>query len=343
MIPAGLERHTRSRSGTMEPPGSPNPVCGWAIFQLLNTFIPYFLLLGLIIYLVETGFSYWLTLPLIILEALLLVRIFIFFHDCCHNSFFARRRANIILGYFCGFLTCTPYRDWQWNHSRHHATVGDLDNRGFGSVWTMTVDEYRSASLWIRIQYRLYRNPLVMFVPGPILLFLLFNRFPTKGVGRRQRNSVWITDIAVALMFGIAVWGLGFWDTCRIAIPIVFLSSSIGVWLFYIQHQFEGVRWFRHDQWDVLKSSLECCSYYKLPNVLHWFTGNIGLHHIHHVRTAIPNYNLKQCFNETPELREINVLTIRRSLRSLWLNLWDEEQGKLVSFGSINHPLPIHR
>jgi omega-6 fatty acid desaturase (delta-12 desaturase) len=146
------------------------------IFQLLNTFIPYFLLLGLIIHLVETGFSYWLTLPLLILEALLLVRIFIFFQDCCHNSFFVEHRANIILGYFCGFLTCTPYRDWQWNHSRHHATVGDLDNRGYGSVWTMTVDEYRSASLWIRIQYRLYRNPLVMFVPGPILFFLLFIR-----------------------------------------------------------------------------------------------------------------------------------------------------------------------
>jgi omega-6 fatty acid desaturase (delta-12 desaturase) len=136
-------------------------------------------------------------------------------------------------------------------------------------------------------------------------------------------------------MFAIAVWGLGFWDTCRIAIPIMFISSAIGVWLFYIQHQFEGVRWFRHDQWDVMKASLEGCSYYKLPNVLHWFTGNIGLHHIHHVRTAIPNYNLQQCFNETPELREINVLTIRRSLRSLWLNLWDEKQGKLISFGAI--------
>ncbi|MHC5181626.1 MAG: fatty acid desaturase [Planctomycetota bacterium] len=140
-----------------------------AVYQLLNTFIPYFLLLGIIIYLVETGFSYWLTLPLSIVAAFLLVRIFIFFHDCCHNSFFTSRRANMILGYICGFLTCTPYRDWQWTHSRHHATAADLDKRGYGSVWTMTVDEYQSASLCTRIRYRLYRNPLVMLVPGPVI------------------------------------------------------------------------------------------------------------------------------------------------------------------------------
>jgi acyl-lipid omega-6 desaturase (Delta-12 desaturase) len=306
-----------------------------AFLQLLNTLVPYFLLLGVIIYLVEFDFPYWLALPLLIVAALLLVRIFIIFHDCCHNSFFARRGANQILGYFCGFLTCTPYADWQWSHSRHHATAADLDNRGFGSVWTMTVNEYRSASLWTRIKYRLYRNPLVMFVPGPMIMFLIVNRFPTKGVGRRQHASVLITNIAVVLMFAVAIWMLGFWDTARIAIPIVFVSSAIGVWLFYIQHQFEGVCWFRHEQWDVMKSALLGCSYYKLPNVLHWFTGNIGIHHIHHLRTAIPNYNLQQCFNETPQLQEINVLTIRKSLGSLWLNLWDEDRQKLVSFRSI--------
>jgi omega-6 fatty acid desaturase (delta-12 desaturase) len=305
-------------------------------FQLLDTFIPYFLLLAVIIYLVKAGFRYWLTLPLSILAAFLLVRIFIIFHDCCHNSFFSSRRANKILGFICGILTCTPYTDWQWTHSRHHATAADLDNRGFGSVWTMTVNEYRAASLWTRIQYRLYRNPLVMFVPGPVIMFLFVNRFHTKGVGKRQRMSVLITNIAVFLMFAISVWTLGFWDTCRIAIPIVFISSAIGVWLFYIQHQFEGVCWFRHNQWDVMKAALLGCSYYKLPNALHWFTGNIGIHHIHHLRTAIPNYNLQQCFNETPQLQDINVLTIRKSMQSLWLNLWDEDQQKLVSFRSIS-------
>ncbi len=171
-----------------------------------------------------------------------------------------------------------------------------------------------------------------MFVPGPMLLFLVLNRFPTKGVGKRQRYSVWITNLAVLVMFAAAVWTLGFGDTLRIATPIIFVASAIGVWLFYIQHQFEGVRWFRHEQWDVMKASLEGCSYYKLPNVLHWFTGNIGLHHIHHLRTAIPNYNLQQCFDETPQVREINVLTIRQSLRSLHLHLWDEQQEILVSF-----------
>ncbi len=311
------------------------PSLSRAIFQLLNTFIPYFLLLGVIIYLVESGFSYWLTLPLSIIAGLLLVRIFIIFHDCCHNSFFASRPANKILGYFCGFLTCTPYRDWQWAHSRHHATAADLDNRSYGSIWTMTVDEYRSASLWTRLRYRLYRHPLVLLGPGPLIMFLLANRFPTKGVGRPQRTSVWITNVAVVVMFTVAIWQLGFGDTCRIAIPIMFVASAIGVWLFYVQHQFEGVHWFRHDQWDILKASLKGCSYYKLPNALHWFTGNIGIHHVHHVRTAIPNYHLQWCFNETPQLQEINVLTIRQSLRSLRLNLWDEVQGKLVSFRSI--------
>ena len=306
-----------------------------AIFQLLNTLIPYFLLLGVIIYWVGSGFPYGWTLPLSIIEGLLLVRIFIIFHDCCHNSFFAWRPGNKILGYFCGFLTCTPYRDWQWTHSRHHSTAADLDNRSYGSVWTLTVSEYRSAPVWTRFRYRLYRHPLVMLVPGPLIMFLLVNRFPTKGVGRSQRLSVWITNVAVVLMFTIAVWQLGFWDTCRIAIPIIFVSSAIGVWLFYVQHQFEGVHWFRHDQWNIMKASLEGCSYYKLPHVLHWFTGNIGIHHIHHVRTAIPNYHLQRCFNETPQLQAINVLTIRQSLRSLRLNLWDEEQGKLVSFRSI--------
>lgn len=308
------------------------PSLSRAVFQLFNTLIPYVLVLGVIIYAVKSGYSYWGVLPLSIVASLLLVRIFIIFHDCCHNSFFASHRANAILGYVCGILTCTPYRDWQWTHSRHHATAADLDNRGYGSVWTLTVREYRAASLWTRIGYRLYRNPLVMFVPGPIILFLLVNRFSTKAAGRKQRRSVWLTNAAVLAMFAAAVGTLGFWDTFRIAVPIVFVSSAIGVWLFYVQHQFEGVGWFRHDQWDVVKASLQGCSYYKLPNALHWFTGNIGIHHIHHLRTAIPNYNLQRCFNETPELQAINVLTLRNSMKSLWMNLWDEDRQKLVSF-----------
>jgi omega-6 fatty acid desaturase (delta-12 desaturase) len=312
------------------------PSLSKAIFQILNTFIPYFLLLSLIIYLVKAGWSIWLTLPLSIVASLFLVRIFIIFHDCCHHSFFANRRANTIFGTFCGILTCTPYADWQWAHSRHHASAADLDKRdGYGSVWTMTVKEYRASPFWTRLRYRLYRNPLVLFIPGPLIMFLLVNRFPKKGVGKPQRRSVLITNIAVLVMFSVAVWTLGFPATVRIGLPIIFVATTIGVWLFYIQHQFEGVRWFSHDQWTVMKSSLYGCSYYKLPNVLHWFTGNIGLHHIHHTRTAIPNYNLQQCFNETPEFQDINVLTIRRSLKSLWLNLWDEDRQKLVSFRSI--------
>lgn len=287
------------------------------------------------IYTVLEGYPYWVTLILSVPAAGLLVRIFTFFHDCCHNSFFASRSANRICGYLCGILTCTPYDDWQWTHSRHHATAADLDRRGFGSVWTLTVNEYLSAPRFTRLQYRLFRNPFILFGICPWLLFLLGNRFPTRGVGRRQRISVLITNVAAAILFAAAVFFLGFWNFFILAAPVVLLSSTIGVWLFYIQHQFEGVYWARHDQWDILTASLKGCSYYKLPNVLHWLTANIGIHHVHHLRTAIPNYNLQRCYNETPQVQNINPLTIRQSLRSIRLNLWDEGSQKLVSFRSI--------
>lgn len=310
-----------------------------ASFQLFNTLVPYFLLWAIMVFMVLNNFPYWITLALSTVAAGLLVRIFILFHDCVHNSFFESRRANRICGYACGILTCTPYDEWQWTHARHHATAGDLDNRGYGSVWTLTVEEYRSAPRSLRLAYRLFRNPLVLFGIGPWAKFLLLNRFASKGARRRQHLSVWITNAALVIIFLAALFFLGFWNFFKIAAPVVIIATTIGLWLFYIQHQFEGVYWVRHDKWDILTASLKGCSYYKLPGVLHWFTANIGIHHVHHLRTAIPNYNLQQCFNETPQVQDINPLTIRQSLKSLHMNLWDEDKQKLVSFHSIHQPI----
>ncbi len=311
------------------------PSLSKAILQLLDTLIPYFLLWAVMLYLVKAGYPYWVTLMLAVVAGLFLVRVFILFHDCCHHSFFASRKANKIVGTVCGILTCTPYADWQWAHAKHHATAADLDNRSCGGVWTMTADEYRSSGLWTRIKYRVYRNPLVMLVPGPLIMFLGVFRFPTKGAGKRQQNSVLVTNVAILVLLVIGSRTLGLRDIFRIALPVVFVATAIGVWLFYVQHQFEGVGWFRHEQWDVITASLKGCSYYRLPAVLRWFTGNIGIHHVHHIRTGIPNYNLQRCFDETPQLQDIHVLTMRESLRSLWLNLWDEERQQLVGFRAI--------
>lgn len=303
-----------------------------AVFQLANTLIPYLALWAIMIITVLNDAPYWITLGLAVLAAGFLVRLFVLFHDCVHNSFFASRTANRLCGYVCGILACTPYDEWQWTHSRHHAHAADLDNRGHGSVWTMTAGEYRSASRFLRFRYRLFRNPLVLFGIGPSVKFLLLNRFASRGVRRRHRQSVWITNAAMAILIAAAVLTLGFWNFLKIGVPVIVVATSIGVWLFYIQHQFEGVYWARHDQWDVMTASLKGCSYYKLPRVLQWFTANIGIHHVHHLRTAIPNYHLQQCYDQTPEVQDINPLTIRQSLKSARLKLWDEDARKLVDF-----------
>lgn len=287
------------------------------------------------IFTVLNDYPYWITLSLSVLTAGLLVRTFVLFHDCVHNSFFASRTANRVCGYVCGLLACTPYEEWQWTHSRHHATAADLDNRGHGSVWTLTVEEYRSAPRFVRLQYRLFRNPFVLFGIGPWVKFLFINRFTSRGARRRQHLSVWSTNVAITVLIVTAVFFLGFWNFFRIAAPVIVIAATVGVWLFYIQHQFEGVYWARHDQWDVMTASLKGCSHYQLPKILNWFTANIGIHHVHHLRTAIPNYNLQKCYDETPQVQGINLLTIRQSLNSIRLNLWDEDAQKLLSFRSI--------
>jgi len=306
-----------------------------AVLQLANTFIPYILTWGLLIYMIKNGYPWVVTGMLIVPASLLFLRIFIFFHDCAHGSFFRSQRANIILGYITGILTFTPFDHWKHNHLVHHGTYADLDRRGVGDIWTMTVDEYRAASRLKRLAYRLYRNPLVFLFMGPGYTFLIAQRFIHDWEGKDERYSVAITNLAIALILLAAYTTIGLGTYLVIQLPVMLLAGALGVWLFYVQHQFDSVYWARHDEWDPLKAALRGSSYYRLPGVLQWFTGNIGLHHVHHVLPRVPNYKLQECYDNSAILQEVEPLTFRRSLKSLGLNLWDEQNRRLVSFRSL--------
>lgn len=308
-----------------------------AFGQIANTFLPYLGLWVLMIGTVLYGFPVWTTLLLTVPAAGFLVRIFILFHDCCHGAFFPSRSANRILGYISGILTFTSYEDWKRTHVIHHAASGNLDRRGTGDIWTLTVEEYLSASRLKRLAYRTFRNPLVLFSIIPLVLFLVLQRFPSQGAKKRERNSVIYTNLALVGVVIMMSLILGFQNYLLIQLPIIIMAASAGMWLFYVQHQYEDVYWARQQNWDLTSSGLEGSSYYKLPKALQWIVGNIGLHHIHHVRANIPNYNLQRCYDEVPALQTVTPLTIRKSLKLLCLNLWDEQKQKLVSFRTIKH------
>lgn len=306
-----------------------------AIVQISNTLIPYLGLWALMIFTVLQGYSYWITLFLSIAAAGFLVRTFILFHDCCHSAFFPSRLANKIFGNIAGILAFTSFEDWKRTHVIHHSASGNLDRRGVGDIWTLTVDEYLFSSKLKRIAYRFFRNPLVLFIIVPPILFLVLQRFTSSEAGKRERYSVILTNLAIAAIIVMMSLTLGFWNYLVIQLPIILMAASAGMWLFYVQHQYEDVYWSRHQSWDLTKSGLKGSSYYKLPKVLQWIVGNIGLHHIHHIRANIPNYNLQRCHDEVPALQTVTPLTIRKSFKSLWLSLWDEQRQKLVSFRSI--------
>jgi omega-6 fatty acid desaturase (delta-12 desaturase) len=283
---------------------------------------------------VRSGWPYWTTLALAVAAAALLVRIFIFFHDCCHGSFFKSPKAMRVLGTITGILTFTPFAEFRYTHGVHHSTAGDLDRRGVGDVWTMTVAEYRAAPLKTRIAYRLYRNPLVMFFLGPIATFLILNRFP-KSTNPKQVTSVLLTDAGVLAIAAAVSLAFGLRTYLMVQLPIILLGGIAGVWLFYVQHQFDPSYWARHEEWGSIEAAMQGSSYYKLPRVLQWVSGNIGLHHVHHLKPRIPNYHLQRCLDAIPELQLPDFLTIRRSLKSIRLNLWDEERGVLIGFGGL--------
>lgn len=306
------------------------------VWQLLNTIVPYTALWYLMH--LSAGVSVWLALPLALVAGGFLVRIFIIFHDCTHGSFFKSRRANEWVGCLTGLLCFTPFHRWRYEHSIHHASAGDLDRRGTGDVWTMTVQEYLEASRWKRCAYRLARNPFILFIIAPLVLFLVIERLPTRKDGTRERRSVHATNFALVLIVAGFSWVFGWRTYLVLQLAALMVASSAGVWLFYVQHQFEDVYWERGKDWNFEKAALQGSSYYKLPRILQWFSGNIGFHHIHHLSPHIPNYHLEKCHRSEPLFQAVKPVTLYSSLKCFKFRLWDERHRKMVGYPSPNRP-----
>lgn len=303
-----------------------------AAWQLSSTLLPYVGLWWLMIGAIHKGYSYGVTLALALVAALFLVRIFILFHDCVHGSLFPKLNVNTFFGHALGVLVFTPFDDWRYSHLRHHASYADLDARGFGDIWTMTLAEYEQASKAKRWSYRLYRHPLILFGLGAVFSFLLRFRLPVLLSERKARASVLFTNLLIVVILLTAAKTIGLGTYLHIQLPVIWFAGLMGIWLFYVQHQFEGVYWARRKEWDALQAAMEGSSFYDLPPVLRWFSANIGYHYIHHLSPRIPNYRLKPCYDAVPALREKPPLTIRKSLPGIGLKLWDETRKQLVGF-----------
>ena len=309
------------------------PSIGRAIWQLVNTLVPY-AVLWYLMYL-SLSVSYWLAVPLAVLAGAFLVRTFIIFHDCGHGSFFKSQLANHIWGAITGVLTFTPYYHWRWEHAIHHSSSGDLDRRGTGDVWTLTVQEYLESSRWKRFSYRMVRNPFILFVLAPLFLFLIWQRIPNPKASLRERFSVYWTNLALLVIAGGLIWAFGWKAYLLIQLIVLMVAGSSGVWLFYVQHQFEGVYWERGESWDYATAALKGSSFYKLPRLLQWFSGNIGFHHIHHLSSRIPNYHLEKCHEAEPLFQTVKPITLFASFKSFTFRLWDEQRRKLVGYGHL--------
>jgi len=305
------------------------PRLGSALFDLATSVVPYLLLMAAMFFLLRT--SYLLVLPLAIPAAGFLVRTFIVFHDCAHGSFVRSKRANATIGAVLGVLLYSPFAWWRHKHAVHHATTGDLDRRGVGDVQTLTIEEYRARSVWGRLGYRLFRNPFVMFVLGPLWVVLVGPRIVTPGMHRRLRRSVLGTDLALTVMIGSLCWLFGWKQFLIVQGPPLLLMGAVGIWLFYVQHQFEDAYWQTSETWNFDDAAIEGSSHLKLPRILRFFTGNIGLHHVHHLSARIPNYNL-QAAHEAGGLENVPTLTLLDGFRAVRLKLWDQDQRRLVTF-----------
>jgi len=292
--------------------------------------VPY-LALSVLIY-ATLGISDLLTVALAVPTAGFLVRTFIVFHDCAHGSLLPSKRANIYLGALLGLFVFSPFRRWRHDHAVHHATSGDLERRGVGDVLTLSVAEYRARSWRGRLGYRLIRNPLVMFGLGPVFAMVVGPRLVASGARPRMRNSVLATDVALAAIVGGLCLLIGWQDFLLVWAPAALLAGSVGIWLFYVQHQFEDAYWQSSADWSYADAALRGSSYLKLPRVLQFFTGNIGLHHVHHLNARIPNYNLQAAHDANPMLHGVPTLSLWDGLRAVRLKLWDEQRGKLVTF-----------
>jgi acyl-lipid omega-6 desaturase (Delta-12 desaturase) len=307
------------------------PRLGRSLFELCTSIVPY-LALSVVSYRL-LGVSVLLALALALPTAGFLLRTFVMFHDSTHASLLPSRRANAYVGAFLGFLVLAPFRRWRHDHAVHHATSGDLERRGVGDLPTLTVAEYWQRSWRGRLAYRAFRNPLVMFGIGPVVAMMIGPRIATRAQRPQMRHSVLRTDLALAIVIGGLCWWIGWQDFLLVWAPAALLAGSAGIWLFYVQHQFEDAYWQRSDGWDYADAALRGSSYLKLGPVLQFFTGNIGLHHVHHLNARIPNYNLQRAHDESELLQSVPVLSLGDGLRAVRLKLWDERSGKLVSFG----------
>jgi omega-6 fatty acid desaturase (delta-12 desaturase) len=309
-----------------------NPDMRRSMWQIANSIVPYFVLWYVAYRLM--AISYWLTLPVCILAGGFLMRSFIIFHDCGHGSFFKSQRLNHFWGTATGLMTFTPYYQWRHEHAIHHATSGDLDRRGVGDVWTMTVKEYQEAPLFKKAVYSVFRNPFFMLVFGPIFMFVIMHRFVNPRFGKRETFSVIFTDAVFAATLAVAAMTIGIIPWVMVMLPTLMVAGTTGIWMFFVQHQYEGTYWERHDNWDYLTAALKGSSFYKLPKIIQWFSGNIGIHHIHHLSPKIPNYNLQACHDEN-ELFQIEPVTFATSLKSLAFRFWDEDEHKMVWYNAL--------
>ena len=306
-----------------------------SVTELVITIVP-LVLLWILIW-AALDFGYWFGLLLAVAAAGLLVRLFMIQHDCGHGAFFRHRLANDWVGRVLGVLTLTPYDFWRRTHAIHHASSGNLDQRGIGDIDTLTVREYLALSRWGRLRYRLYRHPIVMFGIGPAYLFILQHRLPV-GLMRRGWQpwlSTMATNAAIAAVIGTLIWFIGIGSFLLVHLPIMLLAASVGVWLFYVQHQFEDAYWETGEGWDYADAALKGSSYLKLPKVLQFFSGNIGLHHVHHLSAKIPNYNLQRAHDENPIFHDVPVLSVADGLRSVRLKVIDPESGRLLSWTEV--------
>jgi acyl-lipid omega-6 desaturase (Delta-12 desaturase) len=310
-----------------------------ALLDIATSVVPY-LALSAAMYLV-LPVSYLLALVLALAAALCLVGTFILFHDCSHGSFFSSRRANTWLGVGLGLLLYSPFLRWRHDHAVHHATSGDLDRRGVGDIRALTVREYRALRLRGRLAYRLQRNPILMFGLGPIIATVIAPRIVARGARPRMRRSVVVTNVALTLVVGAICWLIDWRQFLLISAPPQLLAGSIGIWLFYVQHQFEDTYWETGTDWGYEDAALRGSSYLKLPGVLRFFTGNIGYHHVHHLNARIPNYNLQRAHDQNPIFHNVPTLSLWDALRAVRLKLWDEDQRRLVTYAQARATISV--
>jgi omega-6 fatty acid desaturase (delta-12 desaturase) len=306
------------------------PIFARSLLDIFTSVVP-FLALWAVMYAVFDD-SYWLVLLISVPAAGFLLRTFILFHDCTHGSFFESRRANVWGGRIFGLLVFQCFANWRHHHAVHHGSAGDLDRRGTGDVTTWTVEEYYSKPWPSRLGYRLFRHPAVMFGVGPIWSLLIGPRIWAGSKPGKLRNSILLTNLAVVAMVGAAVVAFGWQAVLLIEAPLIIIAGTAGVWLFFVQHQFEDVYWEDSDAWDYSEAALRGSSYLKLPQPLQFFTGNIGLHHVHHLSARVPNYNLQRAHDENEVFEQVPVLTPRKAMRSSRLKLWDPDRKQLVTF-----------